>query len=196
MISTWISSLALLATACASGATTTGAGTPAAPQPPRPARHDGQHDFDFHIGTWQTHVKRRMKPLTGSDEWAEYDGTTVVRPVWNGRANLVELFVDGKAGHLELLSLRLYDPEAATWALHVASARDGSMSTPVVGSFDGGRGVFESHETIGGRDVLVRFVISDITATSIHFEQAFSTDDGKTWEVNWIATDTRSAPSG
>jgi hypothetical protein len=26
---------------------------------------------------------------------------------------------------------------------------------------------------------------------SCHFEQAFSTDGGRTWEVNWIATDTR-----
>ena len=39
--------------------------------------------------------------------------------------------------------------------------------------------------------MLVRFVISDITADTCHFEQAFSADGGKTWEVNWIATDTR-----
>jgi hypothetical protein len=34
-------------------------------------------------------------------------------------------------------------------------------------------------------------VISDITAKSCRFEQAFSEDGGKSWEVNWIATDTR-----
>src|SRR5256885_3176744 len=59
---------------------------------------DGQHDFDFEIGTWRTHLKRLLHPLTGSATWVEYDGTTVVRRVWNGRANLVELEVDGPSG--------------------------------------------------------------------------------------------------
>jgi hypothetical protein len=49
-------------------------------------RRDGQHDFDFEIGTWKTHVSRLLHPLTGSTTWVEYDGTTVVRKVWNGRA--------------------------------------------------------------------------------------------------------------
>jgi hypothetical protein len=42
-----------------------------------------------------------------------------------------------------------------------------------------------------GRAILVRFVISEITTNSCHFEQAFSDDGGKTWEVNWVADDTR-----
>src|SRR5438445_6887129 len=53
-----------------------------------PAAHDPQHDFDFEIGNWNTHVKRLLHPLTGSDAWAEYDGTTLVQPVWGGKANL------------------------------------------------------------------------------------------------------------
>ena len=65
------------------------------------ALHDGQHDFDFEIGTWKTHLKRRIHPLSGSNEWTEYDGTTTVRKVWNGRANLVELVADGPTGHFE-----------------------------------------------------------------------------------------------
>jgi hypothetical protein len=152
---------------------------------------DMNHDFDFHIGTWATHVRYRLHALTGEESWVEYDGTTVVRQVWNGRANLVELVANGAAGHLELLSLRLFQPETATWTLHVGSARDGSMSPPSVGKFEAGRGVFVGHETMDGRDVIVRFTISDITPTSIHFEQALSADDGRTWTVNWLATDTR-----
>jgi hypothetical protein len=62
---------------------------------------------------------------------------------------------------------------------------------PTVGGFKGGRGEFYSDETLDGRPIRVRFVISDITPTSVRFEQAFSGDGGKTWEVNWIATDTR-----
>jgi hypothetical protein len=152
---------------------------------------DGQKDFDFEIGTWKTHLKRLTAPLSGSSTWAEYEGTTVVKKVWDGRANLLELDVKGAAGHIEALSLRLYSPESRQWSLNFASVRGGVMTTPTIGEFKNGRGEFYSREDLNGRAIYVRFVISDITANSCHFEQAFSDDGGKTWEVNWIATDTR-----
>src|SRR5215469_10734479 len=65
------------------------------------SERDGQHDFDFEIGTWKTHLRRLQHPLTGSNTWVEYEGTSVVRKIWNGRANLIELEVDGPAGHIE-----------------------------------------------------------------------------------------------
>ena len=152
---------------------------------------DGQHDFDFEIGTWKTHLKRLNNPLTGSTTWVEYEGTTVVRKVWNGRANLVELEVDGPSGHIEGLSLRLYNPQSHQWSLNFANSAGGTLTEPTIGSFKNGRGEFFNQETFNGRAIFVRFVISDISANSCRFEQAFSDDGGKTWEVNWIATDTR-----
>jgi hypothetical protein len=157
------------------------------------AQRDGQHDFDFEIGTWHTRLKRLQKPLTGSIDWVEYEGTTVVRKVWNGAANLVELDVDGPAGRIQALSLRLYDPPARQWSLNFSNLKGGTLSPPTIGGFKDGRGEFYSQETLDGRAILVRFVISGITADAAHFEQAFSDDGGKTWEVNWIATDTRIA---
>jgi hypothetical protein len=153
------------------------------------ARRDGQHDFDFEIGTWNTHLKRLVRPLTGSTTWVEYDGTTTVRKVWNGRANLVELEVDGSKGHIEALSLRLYNPESHQWSLNFSNSAGGTLGTPTIGEFNNGRGEFIDQETLGPRMILVRFVISNITPTSCHFEQSFSDDGGKTWEVNWIADD-------
>ncbi|HLA73719.1 MAG TPA: hypothetical protein VK624_19610 [Steroidobacteraceae bacterium] len=155
------------------------------------ARRDGQHDFDFNIGTWKTHLRRLVQPLTGSRTWIEYDGTTVVRKVWEGRANLAELEAGGPKGHLQVLSLRLYDPRAGQWSLNSASSTGGGISVPTVGEFRNGRGEFYDYESFNGRMILVRNVWSDITANSCRFEQAFSDDGGKTWEVNWIATDTR-----
>lgn len=163
---------------------------------------DGSRDFDFEIGTWTTHLTRLLHPLTGSHEWVSYDGTTTVTKVWNGRANLVELVADGPAGHFEGLNLRLYNPEAHQWSLNFASSRGGTLSVPTIGEFRNGRGEFYDQEDFNGRAVLVRFVISDATPNSCfvishttpnvcRFEQAFSDDGGKTWEVNWIATDTR-----
>ena len=152
---------------------------------------DGQHDFDFDIGTWKTHLRRLKNPLTGSTTWVEYKGTTVVRKVWNGRANLVELDVEGPAGRIEGLSLRLYNPQSRQWSLNFANSASGTMSPPTIGGFKNGRGEFFNQETYNGRAIFVRFVISDVTPNSCRFEQAFSDDGGKTWEVNWIATDTR-----
>jgi hypothetical protein len=152
---------------------------------------DGQHDFDFEIGTWKTHLRRLLHPLTGSTTWVEYDGTTVVRKVWEGRANLVELVADGPAGHFEGLNLRLYNSESHQWSLNFSSSGSGSLSQPTIGEFKNGRGEFFDQETLNGRAIFVRFVISDITPTSCRFEQSFSDDGGKTWEVNWIAVDTR-----
>ena len=154
-------------------------------------QRDGQHDFDFEIGVWKTHLRRLQRPLTGSTTWVEYEGTTVVRSILDGRANLVELVVDGPAGRIEALSLRLYNSKSGQWSLNFAGSGSGSFGPPAIGEFRNGRGEFFNQETLNGKAILVRFVISDVTATSCRFEQAFSDDGGKTWEVNWIATDTR-----
>jgi hypothetical protein len=173
--------------------------SPAASPAPSPApvpQRDGRHDFDFEIGSWRTHISRLLHPLTGSTTWVKYQGTSVVRRVWNGRANLLELEVAGPAGNIEALSLRLYNPEAHQWSLNFSNSSVGTLGQPTVGEFRNGRGEFFDQETIGGRAVLVRFVISDVTADSCHFEQAFSVDGGNSWEVNWIATDTRITAAG
>ena len=154
-------------------------------------QRDGQHDFDFEIGTWKTQLKRLLHPLTGSKQWVNCEGTSVVRPVWNGRANLIELEADCPGGHIQALSLRLYNPDSHQWSLNFASSAGGALSQPTIGEFKDGRGEFYDQETLNGRAILVRFVISYITPNSCHFEQSFSDDGGKTWETNWIATDTR-----
>ncbi|HWR17934.1 MAG TPA: hypothetical protein VN577_24105 [Terriglobales bacterium] len=151
----------------------------------------GPHDFDFEFGTWKTQLKRLANPLSGSSKWADYEGTTTVQKLCGGRANLVELVAEGQAGRFEGLNLRLYNPQSRQWSLYFASPKMGVLAKPTIGEFKNGRGEFYSHEEYNGRMILVRFVISPITPDSYRFEQAFSDDGGKTWEVNWIATDTR-----
>jgi hypothetical protein len=174
------------------------ASVPAAPEPPQRAAakdagsvHDGQHDFDFDLGTWRTHSSRLLHPLTGSTTWADMDGITVVRKVWGGRANLAEYKADGPAGHVELLSLRWYNPSARQWNLDFATPGVGTLGVPNVGEFRDGRGDFYDQETINGRAVLVRFSMWSITHDTARSEQAFSADGGKTWETNWVNTYTR-----
>lgn len=152
---------------------------------------DGQRDFDWEIGNWKTQLRRLQRPLTGSTTWVEYEGTSVVRKVLDGRANLVELKVSGPGGQIEGLSLRLYNPQSRKWSLNFANVKDGVLTTPSIGEFKDGRGEFYNEDTYNGKAILVRFVITKITQDQYRFEQAFSDDRGKTWEVNWIAVDTR-----
>jgi hypothetical protein len=153
---------------------------------------DHQHDFDFEFGSWKAHLRRLLHPLSGSNEWVDYDGTSVVRKVWNGAANLGEFNVAGKSGHVEGMSLRLYNPESQKWSIYWANRKDGSLGVPpMVGDFHDGRGEFQDEETFNGRSVRVRFIFSDITPTSFRLEQAFSPDAGKTWEANWKVTFTK-----
>lgn len=152
---------------------------------------NGQHDFDFEFGSWNAHLSRLLHPLTGSTTWVKYQGTSVVRKVWNGRANLGELEVEGPAGHIEGISLRLYNPQSGQWFISWANSADGKLGTPMIGGFKNGRGEFYDQESLNGRAIFVRFIFSGITARSFRLEQAFSGDGGRTWEVNWIADFTR-----
>lgn len=154
-------------------------------------QRDGERDFDWEIGTWKTHLRRLTNPLSGSSEWVEYTGTSTVSPLMGGKANVVELDVEGASGRIQGMNLRLYDPQSQRWSLYYASSRGSTIYPPVIGSFENGRGVFHGMEMQDGKPIFVRFVISVITPDSAEFEQSFSPDGGKTWEVNWIAVDTR-----
>jgi len=166
-----------------------GSPRPSAERPPA-AVPDGAHDFDFETGVWTTHLSRLQHPLTGSTSWVEYQGTTAVRKVLKGRANLLELNVDGPAGHIDALSLRLYNPQTHQWSLNFANADGGSLGQPTIGEFKNGRGEFFDQETLNGRAILVRFVITQKSPTVCEFEQSYSDDGGKSWELNWVAEDT------
>lgn len=154
------------------------------------AARDGRHDFDWDIGTWKTHQKRRLHPLTGSTTWVEYQGTDVVRKIWDG-ADTAEIKAEGPAGRLEIFSVRLYNPDANQWSIYFTNSASGALSQSVVGEFKNGRADFYDQEPYNGRAIMVRFSVSDIKPDSCHFEQAFSDDGGKTWEVNFIVDETR-----
>jgi hypothetical protein len=160
---------------------------------PPAAKRSGAHDFDWEIGTWTTRVGIRTNPLSGeAPRWVDYVGTSVVKPLLGGRANFVELSVAGAQGKIEGGSLRLYGSQSGQWSLNYANLRNGLLTSPVYGGFDAsGRGLFYGPDTLDGRAILVRFVITRPSANEARFEQGYSADGGVTWEDNWIATDTR-----
>jgi hypothetical protein len=155
------------------------------------AERDGQHDFDPLIGQWKFHLKRLLHPLTGSNTWVESEGTGACFKIWDGRAQMDTIELDGPSGRIEGLTLRTYDPQSHQWRLYWANSKTGKMDPPQVGEFKNGRGEFFAQDTIDGRTIFIRYVWTKMTTNSPHFEQSFSDDGGQTWEVNWIADQTR-----
>jgi hypothetical protein len=119
------------------------------------------------------------------------DGSSMVSKIWGGRANLVDFRGEGPNGRVELLSLRTYDPVAHQWNVNFATPGVGQLGVPAVGEFRNGRGDFYDQELFNGRMILVRFSVWPISPDLMQSEQAFSDDNGRTWEVNWINRYTR-----
>ena len=157
-----------------------------------PAR-DGRGDFDFFIGQWRVHNRRLRERLKGSTAWEEFEGATVARKVLGGLGNIDEITMDRASGPSHGMTLRLYDPNSRQWSLYWANGLQGILDTPMIGSFENGRGEFFAQEVFEGKRVFSRFIWSDITATTCRWEQALSADGGKTWETNWIMEFERSA---
>lgn len=162
--------------------------------PSKITERDGQHDFDFDIGVWQTHIKRVLDPLSGSADSMELNGTVTVRKVWDGRAQLEEIEADGPKGHWEGLSLFLYNHEAHQWSQSFSNSKAGMLGSPLIGSFKNGRGELFAQDIIHDRTILVRAVWSDIKPDSHRYEESYSDDGGKTWALSFTANLTRSKP--
>lgn len=177
------------AMSCLAAASLAAAGETAPPA--RVAPKDGQHDFDFNLGVWNTHIRRVLHPLSGSADSIELNGTVTVRKVWDGRAQLEEIEADGPNGHWEGLTLFMYNPQAHQWSQTYADGKTGVLTTPSIGSFSNGRGELYSQESVDGRSILVRGIWSEIAANSHHFEISYSDDGGKTWVPAFIASLTR-----
>jgi hypothetical protein len=167
-----------------------------AEQAPADQERDGQHDFDGLLGSWKFHLKKLTNPLTGSTTWVEFEGTGVCFKIWDGRANMDTVELDSPGVHIEGLTVRLYDPKSHQWRLYWANSRIGIMDPPQVGQFKNGRGEFFAQDTINGKTILIRFAWTNLNTDMPHFEQAFSNDGGKTWEVNWITDQTRVPDAG
>lgn len=151
-----------------------------------------RHDFDFLFGCWKIHNRRLRNPLTNALEWYEFEAASTERPLLGGLAN-IEQYDAPKTpnGPIHAIALRLYDAEAHHWSIYWAKEGRGSFDVPMVGGFSDGVGRFFAREEYEGRPITVRFTWTPCGPTACRFEQAFSPDDGATWETNWIMEFTR-----
>ncbi len=154
---------------------------------------DGRADFDFFLGSWKIQMRNLPERLKGSTSWEAFGGTTVARKILGGLGHIEEFTMERASGATEGIAVRLFDPQTQQWSVYAANNRNGFDPRPAIGAFKDGRFEGYSHEPWEGQYILCRVIWSEITATSFHWEQAFSADGGRTWETNWISDFVRSA---
>jgi predicted enzyme related to lactoylglutathione lyase len=158
------------------------------PEPDRPT------DFDFFVGEWDVHHQRLKERLRGSTEWEHFPGRTSVQQLLGGRGNVDDNLLELPGGTYRAATVRSFDPATQTWSIWWLDGRNpGSLDVPVVGRFEGGVGTFLANDSLDGKPIMVRFRWSTPAPDAPRWEQAFSTDEGATWETNWVMEFTRRA---
>lgn len=152
-------------------------------------------DFDFVLGRWAVRNRKRTDMLDPDcGDWIEFTSTGEHSPLPGGAGNLetYETREMPGIGEFHGLALRLFDPAEDCWRIWwSSSAAPGKLDPPMEGRFESTRGEFRAQDTIDGRQVVVRFVWEDLGAQGARWQQAFSHDDGVTWDTNWVMDMTR-----
>ncbi|MFD8701135.1 hypothetical protein ACFV1W_00750 [Kitasatospora sp. NPDC059648] len=151
------------------------------------------NDFDFLHGSWDVANRRLTAPLSGDGTWEEFPGHSVIRPLLGGAGNIDEITFPtrGRRG----VTLRLFDRETGQWSIHWSDSRTGRLDPPVIGGFTGDRGDFHGEDTLDGRPIRVHFTWYRLGPDSARWEQEFSADGGRSWELNWTMDLTRTGPA-
>jgi hypothetical protein len=153
----------------------------------KPQEQDGRADFDFFIGSWKIQHRCLREWLKGSTSWEAFGGTSIARKILGGLGHIEEYTLEHASGATEGMVVRLFDPQTQQWSVYEADDRNGFDPRPVIGAFKDGCIEGYSYEPWEGKYIFRRVIWSETTTTSFHWEQAFSADGGKTWDINWIA---------
>jgi hypothetical protein len=152
-------------------------------------RRDGVNAFDARPGAWKVRHRRLKERLAGSTEWVDFGGDQTWWPTLAGAGNVDDNVFAMPNGSYNGVTLRAYDPKTDQWSIWWLDGRNphGDLEPPMKGRFVDGVASFHADDTLRGKPIKVRFIWSNITPTTAHWEQAFSPDGGKTWETNWFS---------
>jgi hypothetical protein len=144
-------------------------------------------EFDFLFGNWLVRHRRLTARLAGSDVWQNFDGQSNTQPILGGMGNIEDNLIDLPDGSYRAAALRTYDAATGKWAIWWNDRRTPHiLDLPVIGQFVDDIGTFMATDTFNGKPIVVRFVWSDVSGQSPRWEQAYSPDNGQSWEVNWV----------
>lgn len=147
------------------------------------------NDFDFLVGKWKMHHRRLNKRLQNCKEWTEFESLDSNYKILSGSADMDVLSttqMPGSEGKLfEGVTLRLFDPKTRLWRLYWVASNVGVLDPPLVGSFENSVGHFFAKDTFNGKNIIMVFRWDVRDKEHPVWSQAFSPDNGKTWEWNW-----------
>ncbi|HEY5850296.1 MAG TPA: hypothetical protein VIT62_05975 [Lysobacter sp.] len=173
-------------TAALAAAATSSLGLPVLAATADAAASAHTRDWQWLLGNWNVWHRRLKERLAGSDEWEEFPGKSAFWMTMGGLGNIDDNVIDIPSGTYRGLSIRAFDPRAGTWAIWWLDSRAATrIEPPVRGGFKGDGGTFTGRDTFKDRPIVMRFRWSDVHGAKPWWEQAFSPDDGASWEVNW-----------
>jgi len=146
-------------------------------------------DFDFLVGKWKMYHRRLNKRLANCKEWTEFESMDSNYKILSGSADMDVLSttqmpsLEGKL--FEGVTLRLFDPKTRLWRLYWVASNVGVLDPPVVGSFENNVGHFFTKDKFNGKNIIMVFRWDVRDKEHPVWSQAFSPDNGRTWEWNW-----------
>jgi len=151
-----------------------------------PSANSSASDFDFLFGErFKIRNRKLNSRLTGCDTWTEFDAAGEAFPILNGLGNFDRFYAELVGKKFEGLTVRLFDPVTRLWSIYWADSDTGTLDVPTVGSFDGDLGRFYTRDTHAGKSVICQFLWDKSSPDRPVWSQAFSADEGETWEWNW-----------
>jgi len=144
-----------------------------------------KNDFDFYQGKWKLKNKKLKTRLNNSTEWEEFESTQEMYKVLNGLGNIDNFLATFDGVPFEGMSVRLFNPKTRLWSIYWADSNEGVLQPPVIGSFDNNVAHFFTKDIFNNRKILVVFRWDVRDKENPIWSQAFSDDNGKTWEWNW-----------
>jgi len=157
----------------------------------QPAQASSEKDFDFFHGKWRIRNRKLRSRLSGSTDWGEFEASGECRPILNGSGNIDNFLTGVEGEQFEGMTLRLFDPQTRLWSIYWADSNAVRLQTPQIGSYDGNVGTFLARDVFEEKDILVKFNWDKTDRDNPVWSQAFSADEGATWEWNWYMYFTR-----
>jgi len=152
----------------------------------RPSSTSTAHDFDYLVGNWTLKNRKLTSRLTHSTQWISFESRVEMHQILGGLGNIDKYTDEASGTPYEGVALRLFNPKTRLWSIYWADGNSGTLDPPVVGSFEKGIGHFFARDTYRGTPVIVVFRWDARNPERPIWSQAFSTDEGKTWEWNSI----------
>jgi len=142
-------------------------------------------DFDFLEGQWTIHNRKLNSRLSNSSDWTEFEASCDCRKILNGFGNVdsFQTTIDGEL--FEGMSLRLFNPQTRLWSIYWANSVTVVLDVPQLGSFEDRIGRFYARDTHEGKNIIVQFCWDATNPEAPVWSQAFSPDNGQSWEWNW-----------